>query len=216
MGEKDLYYGISRRTALRPFLRSPVFAMSVHWIFQGMLYMGRTELLFKLGLDLSLTAISWILFYWALGMPWAWAALSAFLVAHTLNFLFNGQVWVVLKHFHLVTNSRSEFEEYLSQIAERIQAEPSIEWAAAYGSLVRGEWHESSDLDVRLVRKPGLWNGLRACWFVLRERSRALFTRFPLDVFMLDNPGRLADMRDDEQPQVIIAPSMATSRRGRQ
>jgi predicted nucleotidyltransferase len=204
MRDEDLYYGVSKRPILRPFLRSPIFAMGVHWVFQGMLYMDRTERLFKLGLDLILTALLWILLSPLLGLSWAWALLVAFLLAHTLNFLFNGQMWVVLKHFHLVRNSRSEFEDYLSQLAQRIQAEPSIERAAAYGSLVRGEWHESSDLDLRLVRKPGLRNGLRACWFAMRERTRALFRRFPLDVFLLDDPSRLGRMREDESALELL------------
>ena len=64
---------------------------------------------------------------------------------------------------------------------------------------VRGEWKETSDLDMRLVRRPGVRNGLRACWFVMKERTRANMRRFPLDVFLLDDFSRLDRLRHDEQ-----------------
>jgi predicted nucleotidyltransferase len=72
-----------------------------------------------------------------------------------------------------------------------------------YGSLTRGELRPTSDLDVRLIRRPGLVNGLRACWFVLRERTRAHLTGFPIDFLVLDSPRLLKRMRPDEPPLVI-------------
>jgi hypothetical protein len=162
--------------------------------------MDRTERVFKIGIDLILTIILGSLLSLVSGISWIWAVVLGFLVAHTLNFLFNGQVWVVLKHFDLVSHSQAEFEQYLRLLSERVRAEPSIQWAAAYGSLVRGEWHEHSDLDVRLLRQAGFWHGLRACWFVVAERTRALLSTFPLDMFVLDGSGKLAKLRSDEQP----------------
>jgi predicted nucleotidyltransferase len=209
--DEDRYYNVSERAILRPLLGNPIVALSVHWVFQGMLNMDRTERLLRIGAEVVLMGISLLLFVLAGKLPLIWAAVAAFLVAHTLNFLFNGQIWVVLKHFGLVRHSRAEFDEYLCQLSERVMAEPSIEYAAAYGSLVRGEWRPTSDLDVRLVRKPGVVSSLRACWFVLQERTRALINKFPLDVFVLDGPELLAEMRDDERPQEIIAASTLAS-----
>jgi glycosyltransferase involved in cell wall biosynthesis len=212
--DDKLYYKVSHSPTLRPFLRSPVFALAVHWVFQGMLYMDRTELLFKIGLDIGLTMLLWILFSLLPGLPWFGTLLAAFLAAHTLNFLFNGQMWVVLRCFHLVSHSREEFSGYLQGLSNRIQLEPSIRWAAAYGSLVRGEWHEHSDLDVRLVRKAGFWNGLRACSFALRERTRAFRRRFPLDLFVLDGSRLLSRLRDDE-PALALTESEEHGRNSR-
>lgn len=207
-GEK-LYYKASDHVLLRPFLRSPVISLLVHWVFQGMLYMDRTELMFKIGLDLAMATVLWIAVSRILRLPKGWAVVPALLIAHTMNFMFNGQVWSVLKCFHLVKHSRSEFDEYLRQLSERIEAEPSIEWAGVYGSPARGEWTEYSDLDLRLVRRSGLWNGLCACWFVLCERTRALIHKFPLDLFLLDSPKMLAAMRNDEPPLELLAPGKA-------
>jgi predicted nucleotidyltransferase len=204
MTEERSGYAKPHNQFLQSLLRSPLVALAVAWTFQGLLYMDATERWFKIALDILLTALLGILL--SVWFHWYVAWLVALVIAHSLNFLFNAQLWGLLKHFNLVRTSRTEFDEYLERLSERIRAEPSIQWAAAYGSLVRGEWKETSDLDVRLVRKPGLWNGLRACWFSLSERTRALVSKFPLDLFVLDDPGMLTLMRDDEPPLDLLAP----------
>jgi predicted nucleotidyltransferase len=200
---KDHYYNVSKLAILRPFLSNPIFALGVHWVFQGMLYMDWTERVFRIGVEVALASVFLFLLVPVGRFPIGWAVTIAFLIAHTLNFLFNGQMWVVLKHFNLVKHSRAEFDEYLGQLAEKIRTEPSIGRAAVYGSIVRGEWNPASDLDVRLVRRTGVANGLRACWFVLRERTRALLNKFPLDIYVLDGPERLVEMRADELPREV-------------
>lgn len=185
---------------LQRLFQCPVAGIVTHWFFQGMLYMDRTERRFKLLFDGAFTVLFAILLReW----PWPMSWLLAFLAAHTLNFLFNGQLWVVLKHYGLVHHSADAFEKQAQQLAQRIAAEPSLHYAAVYGSTVRGEWKASSDLDVRLIRSPGWHNGLRACRFALRERSRAMFSRFPLDLYLLDSMEQLR-MRDDEAPLVLV------------
>ena len=194
-------YAHASHPALRWLLRSPVAAIAAHWLFQGLFYMDTTERWFKLTLDVLLTVVAAAPLLTRFRSHMAW--LAAFTLAHTLNFLFNGQLWGVLKHYGIGGLSRPEFESYLCHLSRRTGNEPSILWAGVYGSLARGDWSPASDLDVRLVRKPGMINALRGCLFVLAERSRALIRRFPLDIYVLDDPGQLATMRDDEWPQAI-------------
>ena len=191
-------YAHVSHTALRYLLRSPVAAVAAHWLFQGMLYMDTAERRFKLLLDVLLTGLVAIPLLLCFRSRGAWVA--AFLLAHSLNFLFNGQLWGVLKHYGIGRLSRAGFESYLCQLARRIGNEPSILWAGVFGSLIRGDWSPTSDLDVRLVRKPGVSNALRACIFVLVERSRALTRRFPLDIYVLDDLSQLAAMREEGNP----------------
>lgn len=121
--------------------------------------MDNTERLFKLSLDVILTAgIAFILKTW---LPWQIALLTGFMIAHTLNFLFNGHLWGVLKHYGRVHTAREAFDGYVQGLSRRARQERSILHLYAYGSLARQEWSPSSDLDARLVRKPGLTNGLR-------------------------------------------------------
>jgi len=173
----------------------------IHWIFQGILYADRTERWFKIGLDVVLTLAFWLLFLPRMQSVTAW--IMAFLCAHTINFIFNAQLWVLLKHYGLVRNSYQDFETYIRDFTVRVNAHDSLQYVAVYGSYVRGEWKPSSDLDVRLVRRAGFLNGLRACWFLMCERTRALFTRFPLDIYVADGFASLERLRLDEAPLVL-------------
>ncbi|MCP5098155.1 MAG: hypothetical protein GY943_21615 [Chloroflexi bacterium] len=186
---------------MRRVLKNPLMALGMHWVFQSLFYMDSTERNFKLALDAGGTLAIWALLQQRL--PKIPAFLLAFIIAHSANLLANGHLWGVLKHYGFVEHSYEAFEAYSQALATRVQAENSIAYGAIYGSRVRAEWKPSSDLDVRLVRQPGFVQGIRASWFVLRERSRATRHRFPLDLYVLDSHAPLDAMRDDERPFVI-------------
>ena len=137
-----------------------------------------------------------------LWLPWYAAWPLALLLAHTLNFLFNGHVWGVLKHYGMVKLTREQFKSYVQQLDVRARREGSIRYVAVVGSLSEQQWKPSSDLDARAVRRPGFTNGLRACWFALCERSRALCTKFPLDLYIADSEASLEKLgsKDDTVP----------------
>ena len=183
---------------LRQLYRSPLVALASHWIFQSLLYMDRSERIFKVVLDLILFTVSFVILRFLFPLRTVWP--EAFVIAHTANFLFNGHLWGVLKHFDVIHHDWAEFEAYQHRLAKRVSEEPSLSRAAVYGSVVRAEWRPSSDLDVRLVRRLGWWNGLRACTFALLERSRAFLLMFPLDVYVLDDLNGLRRMRPHEEP----------------
>ena len=171
--------------------------------------MDKTERAFKIGLDAALTAaLARLLGRW---LP-TWAALAlGWVIAHTLNFLFNGQIYGVLKHFGGVRRTWEEFNAEVDALAQRIDREPAIIYAAAYGSLARDQWKPTSDLDVRLVRASGARNAWRASWFAVNERTRALFGKFPLDLLVLDSCEALERMAEKEP--VVLAKNGAV--RGR-
>jgi predicted nucleotidyltransferase len=197
--------GDSRNRIWRDLYRRPAVGILVHWVFQGVLNMDRTERLFKIVLDLAATAGLAILLSTRLSLLPAVGA--GFLTAHTLNFLFNGQLWDVLKASRAARHSRAQFVAYVESLAARMRREPAITAAIVCGSVVRGEWHEAADLDLRLLRAPGSLNGLRSCWFLLAERTRALFARFPLDAYVLDNEASLSKLRGDEVKYDLLKPA---------
>jgi predicted nucleotidyltransferase len=131
------------------------------------------------------------------------AIIVGWIIAHTINFLLNGQAMAILTHFGYIKNQEDEVEQYIDLLKDRLQSETSLRWAAIYGSLSRGEMRETSDLDVRVIRTPGFINGSKACFFVMGERTRALLKGFPLDILLLDSPRLLKRMRPDEPPFVI-------------
>jgi predicted nucleotidyltransferase len=187
---------------LSPIVTRKSGALALHWLFQGLLYMDPTERCFKLGLDLLLTLVfGGILHLW-LALPLAIGA--GFIVAHTLNFLFNGQMYGVLKTFGSVSHSGARLTAELERLRARVTEEPCILYAAAYGSLARGEWSETSDLDVRVVRAPGFRSAWRVCWFAAHERTRAFLKEFPLDIYVLDGYSSLAKVSEKSIPVVLI------------
>lgn len=190
---------------LRWVMGFTILGVTMHWFFQGLLYMDRTERAFKIFLDVFFTTIiSLILSIW---LSWTYAILSGFLIAHTLNFLFNGQIWVVLKHYGYVNKSNADFEFYIQGITGRINAKTCFTYAAIYGSFSRDQWKPSSDLDVRLVRYPGWINGFESSTFVLFERTRAILNSFPLDIYLLDSFQPLSFLREDELPIILLGES---------
>lgn len=196
---------------LRLLLGNRLGVLSSHWLFQSMLYMDRTERVFKLGLDLVLILILYRLFRpWMRIIP----ALSvASFIAHTLNFLFNGHIWGSLKHFGGITQTAAEFNAEVERLRRRVEAEPSIVYAAAYGSLARDEWSPTSDLDVRLIRATGLQNGWRASLFTMQERSRAFIKGFPLDIYVLDHVASLNKLAERKQPVILTEAAISADGR---
>ncbi len=69
-----------------------------------------------------------------------------------------------------------------------------------FGSISRGQWHERSDLDVRLLRRRGPSHAVGGVLVLLRERWIALVSRQPLDVYLADGIAFLKRMRPDEPP----------------
>jgi predicted nucleotidyltransferase len=186
---------------LKWFLSMPVGGILVHWTFQGMLYMDATERIFKILIDLVLTSFFYLLL--RIVLPELISLVVALTLAHTLNFLFNAHYWALMKHYGRIRLSFEKYEQYQNNLAQRAQLEPSIIYAAVYGSRSRDEWKETSDLDVRFVRQHGLYYGIRSCLFVMIERTRAMFSRFPLDIFVLDGFESLRKIRVDEEPLTL-------------
>lgn len=174
------------------------FALLVHWVFQGTLYMDKTERFFKLFLDGIFTVV------FALVTKFTVTNLIVgFLVAHTINFIFNAQINVVLKNFGISRADKAKLLDYLNHFAKRVQHEPSVIYAATYGSLSRNELKDTSDLDIRLVRNRNFFDGIRSSVFVCLERTRALLSGVPLDIYVFDSNKKLSRMRSDEKAQVV-------------
>lgn len=191
-------YGKIRVRLLQRLTRHASVALLLHWAFQSLLYMDRTERAFKLGLDGLLTlAIGGALGLW---LPWPAALLVGFGAAHTLNFLFNGHLWGALKHYGRVQHHEKEFNAYVTALCARARRERSIKRLIVFGSLARQEWASGSDFDARIVRHAGLSNGVQACVFLLKERARALIAGFPLDMYVLDHERALARLNPNERP----------------
>lgn len=194
----DKRYGL-KHGVLGAVLQTLPGKLASHWLIQGMAYMDSTERMFKLALDAVLVlALTPLLLM--VGLPAVAAAAVAFVLAHSLNFLFNGHLRGALKWHGIGGVSRARVEAELVQIARRLTSTPAIKEAFVFGSLSRGELHDGSDLDIRVIREPGLRAGLAACTAVLLERTRSLTSGVPLDIYVWDSTAHLERMRSDERP----------------
>lgn len=201
MIEQKKYYAKVKSPWMQSIVGHKAGALTVHWVFQGLLYMDPTERLFKIGIDIVLLlVIGMPLSIW---LPIPLAFLLGVIVAHSVNFMVNGQIYGVLKHFGDVQNSWEAFNQEVARLQERVTQEPFIEFAAIYGSVAREEWSPTSDIDLRVVRVPGLSSAWRVCWFGVQERARAFWKGFPLDMLVLDKRESLNRLAE-RNPVVLI------------
>lgn len=164
------------------------------WVFQGMLYANWRENILKIGADILVTILL------AFIMPW-WCG---FLIAHTLNFMLNAQAKAIFNHMGAGNKPAIDFYEGVVAMKKRIEKTSCLEAAIAYGSLSRGCYKPTSDIDVRFIPKAGEWNFWKACVWTFRERVISFFTGFPLDsyVFSLEHTKKV--MRSDELPIIVV------------
>lgn len=156
-------------------------------VAQGMHYMNGVERAHRLVIEGGLAA-----FIWA-GLLWNWpiplALLFSIALAHGINLVVNGHLFSLFKHdlyWFGFYKKWDDFSGYLEGIQRRLAARPCAGLAAAeiYGSLTRGKFGPDSDLDIRFIAKPGVWNAWLVCNRVWAERVHALLTGFPIDIYM--------------------------------
>jgi len=185
----------------RAFRNIPVF-----WIHQRTTYMDRSELIFHvvsnfLAASIIYTILSFLGYF---SRQWV-TILIAVIGARTLSYLFNDHFWGGLQvSFDFVKNCGLEqICVYLIKSTKRLSKYNSISACMVYGSIVRGEFHDKSDLDVRYIRRSGFLNAISALSFAVRERIIAVFTQIPLDLYVGDTVNFLKKIRDDETPIII-------------
>jgi predicted nucleotidyltransferase len=166
--------------------------------------MDRTEKIYYLFLDLILFTPIFLTFLMVLSTTLC--LLFAFAVAHTFHWLLDGHLYVTLKNIGFTRTELSKFVKYIEGLRERAIIEESIIAVVAFGSLSRGQLTEYSDLDIRIIRKPGFVNGIKSCTFTFFERIRSLLNGIPLDIYTCDSIDCISKMRLEEVPIVIHDP----------
>jgi L-malate glycosyltransferase len=200
MSLTSFFWNLSKTTAYSKNIKLLILPLS-SWFFQGLLYMDKTERNFKIILDLAVFVILVLSFNMFLNL--FLAIIFSLISAHSINWIFNGQIFVLLKNLDFIKIDPDIFEMYTKEINKRISDQPSISAAAIYGSFSRDELKITSDLDIRIIRKSGFINGIYACIFVLKERTHAFFSKFPLDIYLLDNDKNLTKL-SETTPVIIL------------
>lgn len=195
--------GFVKNPLVFAFFQSKVGRIFSNWVLQGMLYMNPVEIAYKLGLDVVLTVIASLLVVRDSSIT-GW--LAAWLLAHTLNWIINGQPVALLFHLDWGKNDARHFIGYIEGLEQRLQGHPYLAAAASFGSLSRGKYSDRSDIDIRVVMQNGILNRLRAANFCFWERLRAALALFPLDLYAFGLEEMRRKMRSDEAPVIFYDP----------
>ena len=179
-----------------------------NWIHQALFYMDRTEFWFRLvieGIGFLCSVFLLSLFFQSKASDWMVIAVS-FALIHTLNWILNGNWWALMMFtFPGIRNAGEKATcEYLAKMANRLRTNQSIAALVVYGSAARGQWHNKSDLDLRILREKGFLNGFTAAVITMRERAIAFFSVQPTDLFLADDAKFLSKMRKDENPIILL------------
>lgn len=178
-----------------------------NWLHQALSYMDAGELMFRVLVEsLEIVVIYLVLVRLEVDLTTPLKAFFSVLIAHTINWIFNGNFWALWLFASPRAKNRGEEAtvKYLLEMAARLKRSGCIGGLALYGSAARGAWHGKSDLDIRIVRRKGLLNLVCANLLVMRERLLALIYRQPADLFLADGIDFLRKMRADESPLFLI------------
>lgn len=190
-------------TLVGKVLQSKVGVVISNWIFQGMRQMNIYEICLKVSLDIVLVIIfSYLLIDW---LPSLLSTIVfSFLLAHTLNWIFNGHIYVLWRYVRPVPTSKEKFVKFVQEMTHRGSDRASLDGIAIFGSYCRGKLHQYSDLDVRFVVKDVVLNGIFGAAYCLFERFIAFFKRFPLDIYCCVGMNGMEKLSEDEIPVVLF------------
>lgn len=183
-------------------LKTRLAVIASNWVFQGMRYMNIYEIGLKLFLDILFVFI--LLNFFLKEIPLLPAVLIALLSAHTINWIINGHIFVLMRYVAPVPKTEKHFEDFITKIKTSALRWKSIDGVAIYGSYCRGNLHQFSDLDVRVITRPGIMNAVYGSIFCFYQRLIAFFYIFPLDIYCCDKMEFLDQLRDDEKPFILI------------
>lgn len=172
------------------------------WIHQGFTYLDHTEMFWRVIWEFIPFVFCFTILYWAFNFKLWIVILISFLISHTFNWIFNYNFWTCIDFtFPFVHNPGNEATiKYLSEMQQRMMKNDVITGCMIYGSMSRAVWHNKSDLDIRIMGKPGFINGFKIYWIVFKERLIAVRKKQPLDLYQADSIQFLKRMRVDEFP----------------
>ena len=126
------------------------------------------------------------------------------LIIHTIMWIFNDHFWGLISDITMVPNlSKEKIILYCNRIYSLTKSSKSIIAILVFGSISRKEIHDQSDIDIRIIRRPGLINLLNAYFLCVRLRYDAFIHVIPFDLFLGDDMIFLEKLSNKEIPVVI-------------
>jgi predicted nucleotidyltransferase len=176
-----------------------------NWVFQSIPNADKTEKIFKILFTLTFWAGIFLLFYHYSKMSIIETIVVSFVIAHTFNWIINGNFYNLIIHrLMLVKLSKTKLFDYIYILEKKVESQDWILYTASFGSICKGTLKDSSDLDISIVRKPGLKNALKSIIFALKEKKFADFKGIPLEIYISDSPKDSIKRFGGEKNPVII------------
>lgn len=164
------------------------------WILQGIRIMNWREATLKVLITVVIAVALFLL-----GVP----VIISFVIAHTLNFAFNGQLYAMYTHMGATHVTANHFLEETILDSNLCKKNNYVAASIAYGSLSRGCFKSTSDIDMRIVpleSESGWWN---CVFFALWLRILAFIHHYPLDLYVYSGTTCAKRMRSDELPIML-------------
>jgi len=197
----DKTYG-SSNLWLQPLLKRRFFAIASNWFFQGTLIMTTSELAFRFVLEFAMAASIFAVLSFFVSQTLS--VIAGILFAHTINWMMNGNFWILYKFFGRELNPDSIIAFLAKLNSGKYFLQNGVLAIAGFGSLSRGQFRRSSDLDMRIVRQKGFTNWVRANLFMLKLRSTSFLKKIPIDAFLLDKADQIYEHISRNEPPVAI------------
>jgi hypothetical protein len=190
---------------LRRLMQSFPAILAINWCFQGMRGMDGRELRFRLASETALMIILALLLT-RMGLGELAAIAAAAIIAHSLYFLFNGQLWVCARYCAAYRRDPKALDRFLIRTSEKLCRLEWLDEALCIGSQGAGLGTRTSrsDIDLRLIFPSGLLNTLRVNLLLLQLRVEALASMIPLDLYAYDRPESLLRFNQTEPLLVIL------------
>ncbi len=179
-----------------------------NWFFQSIINADKTEKIFKI----SFTLFFWVVFYIILKplLPFSIGilVLISFVIAHTLNWIVNGNFYNLIIHRLLLAKlTKKDLFNYMDNLEEKLQDKDWILYAASFGSICNGNLKDSSDVDISIVRKSGFNNAISAILFSIKEKKYADFNKIPLELYISDSPeNSMKRFKVEKNPVIVFDP----------
>jgi predicted nucleotidyltransferase len=134
------------------------------------------------------------------------SAVLTIIICHTIMWMLDGNFWVyMLDSFYWIKNPGiNRIISYVRLCRRSFQVADLCNAILIYGSMCRGEFHERSDLDLRIIRRNDTWLGILCLPVALFLRIVSFFIILPVDLQVADSYKFIDhQMRKDEFPIVV-------------
>jgi len=179
-----------------------------NWLLQGIFHADKSEKLYKIFFTVFFWIILFIIFFVRFNFSLTRSIVFGFLVSHTLNWVINNNLFVLLVHrIRWIKTSKPLLFSQLFRIQNRLKRLSNKKWllySVSHGGICNGTLNSHSDIDVSLIRKPGLKNMIMSIIFYVKEKKYADLKGVPLDIFICDTPENCINRSKGQKNPIVL------------